>query len=163
MISRLKYGILLLVTLLLVTALSAQRNRVNYVMSNPDLPAALPACVDMPDMYRENCNVRQLREWVREHMQYPEEAKAKGLEGRVEVAVTIDTLGQMGLMRVSRKLDPLLNKEALRIVTALKDSGVTWLPATHKGQKVISEYRIPVHFYATQPQVRRAPTDQDGK
>ncbi|MCF8239323.1 MAG: energy transducer TonB [Saprospiraceae bacterium] len=158
-----KHGILLVVVMIIATGLSAQRNRVDYVMSNPELPASLPACMDMPDMYRENCNARQIRDWVRNHLEYPEEAKARGIEGRVEVAVTIDTLGKMGLMRVSKKVDPILNKEAMRIVTALKDSGVVWLPAMHKGLKVISEYRIPVTFYATQPKVRRAPTDQDGK
>lgn len=140
--------------------MSAQRG-VDYIVSNPDLPASLPACLDMPDMYRENCNVRQLRSWIREHMIYPEEALKKGLEGRVEVAVTIDTMGQMQMMRVSKKADPLLNKEALRMVQALKDSGIQWLPAVHKGRKAISEYRIPITFIATQPDMQRAPTDQD--
>lgn len=140
--------------------LSAQRG-VDYIVSDPELPAALPTCLDMPDLYRENCHVRQLRAWVREHMVYPEEALKKGLEGRVEVAVTIDTLGQMQMMRVSRKADPLLNKEALRIVQALKDTEVKWLPAIHKGRKAISEYRIPITFIATQPDMQRAPTDQD--
>lgn len=135
--------------------------QVAYVMADPELRAALPACEDMPDMYRENCNVRKLREWVRNHMHYPEEAKAKGLEGRVEVAVLIDTLGQMGSMRLSRKLDPVLNAEALRIVQGIKDSGIVWLPAMHHGKKVISEYRIPVNFYLTQPQLRSAERDQD--
>ncbi len=140
--------------------LSAQRG-VDYIVSNPDLPAALPSCVDMPDMYRENCNVRQLRKWVREHMTYPEEALKKGIEGRVEVAVTIDTLGQMQMMRVSRKVDPLLNQEAIRILQELKDTGVHWLPAVHRGRKVISEYRIPVSFIATHPDLQHAPIDQD--
>lgn len=137
--------------------------QVAYVMADPELRAALPACEDMPDMYRENCNVRQLREWVRKHLQYPEEAKTKGLEGRVEVAVLIDTLGQMGSMRLSRKLDPVLNAEAMRIVQALKDSAVVWLPAQHRGKKVISEYRIPVNFYLAQPQLRGADRDLDSR
>ncbi len=162
MINAMKYSIIFLMVMALSVTASAQ-GKAEYVMSNPDLPASLPGCEDMPDMYRENCNVRQIRAWVREHLNYPEEAKAKGLEGRVEVAVTIDTLGKMGLIRVSKKIDPLLNKEALRVVMALKDSGVVWLSASHKGRKVISEYRIPVTFYATQPKMRRAPTDQDGK
>ncbi|MEZ5031873.1 MAG: energy transducer TonB [Saprospiraceae bacterium] len=135
--------------------------QVAYVMADPELRAALPACEDMPDMYRENCNVRQLRQWVRDHLQYPEEARTRGLEGRVEVTVLIDTLGQMGSMRLSRKLDPLLNAEALRIVQGIKDSGIVWLPAMHHGKKVISEYRIPVNFYLTQPQLRGADRDQD--
>lgn len=135
--------------------------QVAYVMADPELRAALPACEDMPDMYRENCNVRQLREWVRNQMRYPEEARARGLEGRVEVTVLIDTLGQMGSMRLSRKLDPSLNAEALRIVQELKESGVIWLPAMHRSKKVISEYRIPVNFYLTQPQLRAADRDQD--
>lgn len=146
--------------LFLGLTMSAQRN-VDYIVSDPEVPAALPACLDMPDLYRENCNVRQLRAWVREYMVYPEEALKKGLEGRVEVAVTIDTLGRMQMMRVSKKADPLLNKEALRIVQALKDSEVQWLPAIHKGRKAISEYRIPITFVATQPDMQRAPTDQD--
>ncbi|MBK7341784.1 MAG: energy transducer TonB [Saprospiraceae bacterium] len=149
-----------MITMVIATVSTAQRN-VDYIVSNPDLPAALPGCVDMPDMYRENCNVRQLRAWVREHMTYPPEALEKGLEGRVEVAVTIDTSGLMQMMRVSKKVHPLLNQEALRLVQSLKDTEVRWLPAMNRGKKVISEYRIPVTFQVIRPDLQRAPTDQD--
>jgi TonB family protein len=128
---------------------------VEFITDRPDVPAAIPTCSHMPDMYRDNCNRSKLQDHFKKHLVYPESARARGVEGEVGVVVVIDTLGQMNATRLSRRGDPDLDAEALRVVKLLSEGGKTWSPGMVGDRKVISEYRINVPFQLEQPDIRR--------
>lgn len=123
----------------------------NLMVSNPTIPAALPGCVDMPEMYRENCNQRILRDHFEQHLKYPEDAKVKKIEGEVHVALVIDNSGKVIKTRLAKKVDPILDTEALRIVHLLTQEHMTWAPGSFKERVVATEYIIKVPFQLEKP------------
>ena|ERR1035437_1359383 len=76
------------------------------------------------------------------NLRYPEEAKKAGLKGTVVIELRIDRTGVIVALGVKTKVDILLDREAMRIVSQIGE----WYPAIYEGKKVESDYLIPVKF-----------------
>lgn len=83
-----------------------------------------------------------LLRWVYKYLRYPEQAVRDGIQGRVLVDFIIDEKGKMTDVKVLRGVDPLLDDEAVRVVSASPD----WKPGKVRGQKVKSEISMYVEF-----------------
>ena len=147
----------ILFSLLLFTTFTGWAQKPPYkatdlVFAKPDIPAALPGCSDVKDEQREQCNMIRMREFLTGQLNYPAVARENNIEGEVKIKVLIDTMGQMGTIRIVQKVHPALDEEALRIVQRMKNEGWIWSPAKMKGIKVQSEFNIPVKFLLNKPQ-----------
>ena len=58
-----------------------------------------------------------LNQWIGENVQYPEEAYANQIDGRVFVTFVIEKDGAVSHVRVVRSAHPLLDAEALRVIS----------------------------------------------
>lgn len=85
---------------------------------------------------------KALRQWINDHVQYPVEAKAKGVEGKVFVNFIIDPKGKVINPKIARSANPAMDAEALRIISQLPD----WTPGRQKGVPVNVSYTQPVYF-----------------
>lgn len=83
-----------------------------------------------------------LQKWVYTYMKYPEEAIKNGIQGRVLVDFVIDEAGKVRDVRVLKGADPLLDDEAVRIVSASPQ----WKPGRVRGVKVKSGISLYVEF-----------------
>ena len=83
-----------------------------------------------------------LEKWVYAYLKYPQEAVRNGIQGRVLVDFVIDEKGKVKDVKVLRGVDPLLDAEAVKVVSASPD----WKPARLQGKKVRSEMSIYVEF-----------------
>ena len=83
-----------------------------------------------------------LEKWVYAYLKYPQEAVRNGIQGRVLVDFVIDEKGTVKDVKVLRGVDPLLDAEAVKVVSASPD----WKPARLQGRKVRSEMSIYVEF-----------------
>lgn len=83
-----------------------------------------------------------LKEWVYRYIKYPQKAVENGIQGRVLVDFIIDEKGKVTDVKVLRGVDPLLDEEAVRVVS----SSVDWKPGIVKGQKVKAEISLYVEF-----------------
>ena len=83
-----------------------------------------------------------LQKWVYTYMKYPQEAVKNGIQGRVLVDFIIDETGKVRDVKVLKGADPLLDEEAVRIVSASPQ----WKPGRVRGQKVKSEMSLYVEF-----------------
>ena len=83
-----------------------------------------------------------LQKWVYTYLRYPKEAVEEGIQGRVLVGFTVDAKGKVGDVKVLRSVDPLLDAEAVRVISASPD----WKPGKVKGQKVKSSVSVYVEF-----------------
>ena len=83
-----------------------------------------------------------LQKWVYTYMKYPKEAVSQGIQGRVLVEFVIDEKGKVGDVKVLRGADPLLDAEAVRIVSASPDWKAGWL----RGKKVKSRMSLYIEF-----------------
>ena len=83
-----------------------------------------------------------LQKWVYTYMKYPQEAVEKGIQGRVLVDFIIDEDGKLRDVKVLKGVDPLLDEEAVRIVSG----SPKWKPGRLRGEKVKSEMSHYIEF-----------------
>ncbi len=83
-----------------------------------------------------------LRKVISEAVKYPIAAIEKGIQGKVFITFVVSTTGKVEKAKVARGVDPLLDAEALRVVSGL--SG--WIPGKQRGQAVNVQYTVPVAF-----------------
>jgi TonB family protein len=83
-----------------------------------------------------------LMRFLSENIQYPEEAKQKGEQGRVVVQYIVRATGEITDVKVVRGVSPLLDAEAIRIVKAMPK----WIPGEMRGQAVSVHYTLPIVF-----------------
>lgn len=83
-----------------------------------------------------------MMQFIKESMKYPEEARKKGFQGRVYVQFVIDAKGNVGETKIVRGVDPLLDAEAIRIITSMPQ----WKPGKMGGKEVSSWYTVPITF-----------------
>ena len=83
-----------------------------------------------------------LQKWVYTYMKYPDEAVRNGIQGRVLVDFIINENGKVQDVKVLKGVDPLLDEEAVRIISGSPD----WKPGRLRGQKVKSEISLYVEF-----------------
>lgn len=105
------------------------------ILPQPTLPPqAMPTYEGGPEaMQRE----------ITTNLVYPAKALKKGQEGKVLVEFIIDRQGILRNPRVISSINPLLDEEALRVVTLLK----AWHPGMLQGRAINVRMAIPIVFF----------------
>ena len=83
-----------------------------------------------------------LRVDISKSVKYPDEAKKKGIQGKVYVTFVVNEEGKVVDSKIARGVAPSLDKEALRVMSELK----TWTPGEQKGKPVKVQYTVPINF-----------------
>ena len=101
-----------------------------------------------------------LYETLVKSIQYPEEARIKGAQGRAIVTFVVEKDGSISNARMVKSVDPSLDAEALRVVNSMPK----WNPGKQNGEPVRVKYTTPVRFSldATAP-AERYILEIDGK
>lgn len=73
---------------------------------------------------------------------YPEIAKENGIEGRVFVSFVVNKKGEVEQVKITRSVDPLLDREALRVVGLLPK----WKAGYQGGRAVNVGFNVPINF-----------------
>ncbi|MBT3382729.1 MAG: TonB family protein [Prolixibacteraceae bacterium] len=94
---------------------------------------------------------KALKKYIDYSIKYPEIALEKGIHGKVYVTFIIDKNGKVNDPKISRGVDPSLNKEALRVVNTLPK----WKPGKQNGKIVNVSYTVPINFVPTVKQIRK--------
>ena len=85
---------------------------------------------------------RKLMEYLASSIQYPPECEESCIQGRAVVTFVVERDGSISNAKVIKRLDPLLDAEALRVVNAMPK----WIPGRQNGVTVAVKYTIPVTF-----------------
>ena len=153
-----KYSLLLLIPLLAGTMLllaeckpsSGDDNPVveestlgnSYSVTVTDEPEAVPfTLVEIKPKFQEG-DANKFARWVNELLQYPEEAMEKKIQGRVTLQFVVEKDGSVTSVRVLRGIDPILDEEAMRVVSL----SPKWTPGYINGKPVRIVYNFPVVF-----------------
>lgn len=98
---------------------------------------------DQRPMFLNSAEIAPFMEkWVYRNLKYPEDAVRDGVQGRVMIDFIIDKDGKVTDARVVRSVDPELDEEALRVISA----SPKWKPGRMNGQKVRTSVTVPVEF-----------------
>ena len=76
------------------------------------------------------------------NVKYPVVAMENGIQGKVFVQIIIDENGKVIEPKILRGVDPVLDQEAIRVVTAMP----AWKPGKQRGRNVRVSYTVPINF-----------------
>lgn len=88
-------------------------------------------------------DIKGFLHWASSSLVYPQEAKDAGIQGRVTVQFVVDADGSVSSVEVIRSLNPVLDAEAVRVVS----SSPKWTPGKENGEAVDVVCSIPVFFH----------------
>ncbi|MBR5957526.1 MAG: energy transducer TonB [Salinivirgaceae bacterium] len=83
-----------------------------------------------------------LRKYLAQNVIYPEIAKENGLSGKVFVQFVVNQKGEVDNVKIARSVDPILDKEAIRVVKSLPK----FKPGLQRGKPVKVSYTVPINF-----------------
>ena len=80
--------------------------------------------------------------YIAQSVKYPQIAQENGIQGKVYVNFVVGKDGSISNVKIARGVDPSLDKEAIRVVTALPK----WKPGKQGGKPVRVSYTVPINF-----------------
>ena len=80
--------------------------------------------------------------FIADSLRYPSVACENRIEGRVVVRFVVDCKGNIVNPLVVRSVDPLLDREAIRLVKSMPK----WIPGRQNGKPVCVIYNVPIRF-----------------
>ena len=86
--------------------------------------------------------VAALMGYLRDNIKYPTVAAENGVQGRVVVGFVVERDGSITDVNILRGVDPLLDREAMRVVKSMP----RWNPGKQNGSAVRVKYQVPVSF-----------------
>ena len=94
---------------------------------------------DMPEFKGGD---KALLKYIAEHVVYPEMAKENDIQGTVYVGFVVNEKGKVTNVSVLRGVDPLHDKEAIKVIQGLPD----WKPGKQSGKNVKVRMQVPIKF-----------------
>ena len=94
---------------------------------------------DMPEF---KGGEKALLKYIADHVVYPEIAKENDIQGTVYVKFVINEKGKVTNVGLLRGVDPLLDKEAIKVIESLPD----WKPGKQSGKNVKVSMQVPIKF-----------------
>lgn len=85
---------------------------------------------------------QKLMEYLAANTRYPKELAEACIQGRVIVTFVVEKDGSISNVKVAKSVDPLLDKEAVRVVSSMPK----WLPGKQNGVTYRVKYTLPVTF-----------------
>jgi TonB family protein len=83
-----------------------------------------------------------LFKFLSENVKYPAEAEKAGIQGRVIATFVVEKDGSISQPIVVKSVDPLLDAEAIRVISAMPN----WIPGKQNGKVVRVKYTVPLSF-----------------
>ena len=115
----------------------------NEIYEKPETEAEFPGSLEA--MFK----------WIADHIKYPEECKAKEIQGNVIIQFVVNEDGSLSDAKILRSPDKALSQEAVRVVKAMPK----WKPAKDKGKVVRSHFRLPIVFKLPPAQTEQKPKE----
>ena len=84
----------------------------------------------------------ELRKYIATKVVYPQIARETGIEGKVYVSFVVNKKGIVTKVTLVRGVDPLLDKEALKVIKGLPK----WSPGKQRGKPVNVSFTVPITF-----------------
>lgn len=95
---------------------------------------------------RKRCADRKMLEYVYKNVQYPSEARQKGLQGDAVVTFVVEKDGTMSGLRIISHPGGGVGEEALRVMRLIQSKGVVWKPGKKADMPVRVQFSMPVRF-----------------
>ena len=112
------------------------------VVDDPIVDEVIPATVVEEKAIFMGGDENEFSKWVGRNMVYPEAAIDNRIQGRVICSFVVAKDGNVVDVKILRGADPLLDKEAIRVISM----SPKWTPGKQYGKAVRVKYTFPVIF-----------------
>lgn len=134
-------AILSTVALLIVFSIKVfSQDTINYQEVDPNLNNGGFSLVDKWPMYPNGQT--GINEHIKNNLQYPDTARAKGIEGKVIIEYVIQTDGSVGEVKIIESAHPILDEEAVRVIKLMTN----WKPGVQRGKPIKTAYLQAFNF-----------------
>ncbi len=89
--------------------------------------------------------IKALMNYLSKNINYPDLAQKNGIQGRVIISFIVAKDGSIQAVKVVRGIDPLLDKEAVRVIKAMPK----WKAGKLKGKAINQRFTLPIVFRLT--------------
>jgi protein TonB len=112
--------------------MNAQQVKTDKVYVVVDEAPIFPGCESLNKAEQKSCSDEKIMEYIRKHLEYPEEAKLNNIQGRVIVQCLITTDGSITKVKVLRGIGSGCDEAAVDLVENMPK----WRPGYHRGEPV---------------------------
>lgn len=84
----------------------------------------------------------EFMKWLTRNLHYPPQAQQQKIQGKVVVSFIINKDGSISSPRIVRSVDPLLDREAMRVVKMMP----WWKAGLEDGKPCRTMFAIPINF-----------------
>jgi TonB family protein len=110
---------------------------------DPDTPPIFEGCENEPAELRKQCSDKKLVNYILGgKIDYPDEARKKGIQGTVVVQFVVDATGKVTNVEVSKGIGGGCDEAVLRVLREMP----RWTPGVKDGRKVDVRFYFPVQF-----------------
>ena len=126
----------------------AQKADANKPDMKPDKNGVYQIVEEMPQF---PSGETKMMEYIAKNINYPQEARDKGIEGRVFIGMVIEKDGSVSNVRVLRGIGGGCDEEAVRVISSMPK----WKPGKVGGEPVPVSYMLPVNFKLQEKQSKK--------
>lgn len=134
----------------LPTALSvdAEAYPSNEIFRVVEVMPRFPGCedTDLSDNDKKACSDKKLLEYLYSNLSYPEEARKKGIQGRVYVQFVVEKDGSISDINLAKGIGGGCDEAAIAVLDKMNQDEITWQPGLQKGTPVRVLYTLPVSY-----------------
>lgn len=148
MIPIMRYYLLGLLLCLFALAAHAQESGDTTVYTVLKEGPRFPACeqLDTTLSVKNQCAQQSLLAFMYKNIVYPMEARQNGHEGTVVVSFVVEKDGSISNSEIMRNVEGGCGEEVLRIVNAMNEAEIKWVPGQKDGQAVRARFTLPIKF-----------------
>ena len=127
---------------------SIQVNADSIIYEVPGESPRFPACeqFDTTIQAKNACAQRALLTFMNQNIVYPMEARMKNASGMVVVKFVVEKDGSVSTPQILKDVEGGCGLEVLRIVGAMNQAGIRWVPGKNDGKVVRSYFTLPMRF-----------------
>lgn len=109
-----------------------------------DIPPLFEGCDDplISPEQRHACSTPKLQAFIKTHLQYPDSARVRGVEGVVVVRFQVSEEGKITALELVRNIGAGCGQEALRVVRSMP----AFTPALRNGTPIATTMTLPIRF-----------------
>lgn len=120
----------------------------NEIFRVVEVMPRFPGCedTDLSDADKKSCSDKKLLNYLYTNLSYPEEARKKGIQGKVYVQFVVEKDGSISDINLARGIGGGCDEAAIAVLDKMNEDEITWQPGLQKGTPVRVLYTLPVSY-----------------
>ena len=113
-----------------------------------------PGCEELSSLAeKRKCGSRKMLEFIYKNLEYPDEARKKGVHGTVVIQFIVTKSGDLEDLKVIRSIGGGCDEAALKVVQMMPN----WIAGMQRGKNVDVQFNLPIKFLLDKKTIEETP------